>query len=198
MSDQRYIRAYDNVVTKEWCDNVIAKFESNKDLLIERRPETDHPNKFFDEINFITHKDVFKEEVDHLMTVFDSMISTYAKDCNIGPYQWPGAMAWEAFRMKKYEPETGYFKTHVDAINTKSCNRFLVFFLHLTDGPGGGTNFTDHHISIPRKAGRLVMFPPTWTYPHAGEICYENPKYILGGYLRYINDDKGNSCLQTN
>ena len=182
-----YIKAYDDVVTEDWCDSLIEKFESNLNRIRERRPHTDHPNMMYDEINLIDHPDLFEEETKHLLTIFDSMVGHYAKDCDIIKYQWPEKIAWEAFRIKKYVAGTGYFKPHCDAFNLASCNRFLVYFLHLTDGPGGGTHFNKHKVTIPRKKGRLVMFPPTWQYPHEGEMPFENDKYIVGAHLRFAN-----------
>ena len=41
-------------------------------------------------------------------------------------------------------------------------------------------------IKIQPKKGRLLMFPPNWSYPHIGEKVFDKPKYILGTYCEYV------------
>ena len=48
---------------------------------------------------------------------------------------------------------------------------------------GGHTIFNG--MKIDPKKGRLVMFPPTWMFPHMGEEPISNTKYIMSSYLRY-------------
>ena len=64
--------------------------------------------------------------------------------------------------------------------------RFLAFFIYLTDNESGHTSFPDRDIKIQPKKGRLLMFPPTWCYPHVGEKVTDNPKYIIGSYCHVI------------
>ena len=49
---------------------------------------------------------------------------------------------------------------------------------------GGRTLYND--ISIEPEQGKLIMFPPLWMYPHAGEAPKSNDKFILGSYLHYL------------
>ena len=52
---------------------------------------------------------------------------------------------------------------------------------------GGETAFIgiDHDTRVQPRAGRLLMFPPMWTHPHAGLPPISNQKYICGTYLHY-------------
>ena len=99
---------------------------------------------------------------------------------------WPEKYAFEEIRMKKYEPDIGKFDQHVDVGDYSSARRFLVFFAYLNDGVGGETSFDTMGINIPRRAGSVLVFPPHWTYPHAGRVCRNDPKYIIGSYLHYV------------
>ena len=75
--------------------------------------------------------------------------------------------------------------------NHDSARRFLVYFWYLNDVEvGGETAFQWNSASetnsvIKPVAGRLLMFPHMWTYPHAGLKPISGPKYIIGGYLHY-------------
>ena len=89
--------------------------------------------------------------------------------------------------MKKYMPNNiDEFKEHVDVGDYASARRFLVFFLYLDDNEAGETSFTNYDIKVKPKAGRLLMFPPTWTYLHTGHKPKDKPKYIIGSYLHYV------------
>ena len=50
-------------------------------------------------------------------------------------------------------------------------DRFLVVILYLNDVEvGGATTFPKHHLSVEPKAGRILIFPVHWLYPHKGKF----------------------------
>ena len=65
-------------------------------------------------------------------------------------------------------------------------NIVIVFFLYLNYNFGGQKAFSEYDTVVQPKAGRLLMFPPTWTYLHTGHKPLETPKYIIGSYLHYV------------
>ena len=188
---QRYVKLYENVLDKQSCDEMIALFEANKD---QHEP---HKNEImnFKQINLIDHIGTWKPYVDKLSTCFSNALKQYQEECDIHtPIMWPEKYAYEQFRMKRYEPNEGIFDTHVDVRDYKSAIRFLVFFLYLNDAESddrqdGATEFPTLGLMSPRKAGSILMFPPLWTYPHAGLMPTSNPKYIVGSYLHYLKDE---------
>ena len=102
-------------------------------------------------------------------------------------HQWPQKFGFEQIRFKKYEVNNAdEFKEHVDVMDYASAKRFLVFFLYLKDNKGGHTSFPEYDLKVEPKAGRLLMFPPLWTYKHIGHKPIEEPKYIIGSYLHYV------------
>ena len=61
--------------------------------------------------------------------------------------------------------------------------RKIVFIFYLNDvDTGGETELLDDY-KIKPKAGRLLFFPATWTYPHRGCIPISDNKYIATGWL---------------
>ena len=76
--------------------------------------------------------------------------------------------------------------TSIDVGDYNSARRYLAFFLYLNKPNGGETVFTKWHQYIKPEAGRLLMFPPTWQYPHKGNPCTVRAKYIIGSYLHYL------------
>ncbi len=179
---KKYIKTYNNVLPKEHCQELIRKFELNKD----QHHQTDLENhRHFTEININQHQD-WKNMVSALYTTLRPYVEKYRSDCNITEKQWPTKFGFEEIRFKRYLPNNkDEFKEHVDVGDHNSAKRFLVFFIYLNECFGGQTSFSEYNKVVQPKAGKLLMFPPTWTYLHTGHKPIKRPKYIIGSYLHY-------------
>ncbi|BCV07817.1 MAG: hypothetical protein CM15mL3_0380 [Kanaloavirus sp.] len=60
----------------------------------------------------------------------------------------------------------------------------MLFYLNDVE-EGGKTIFPYHHKEFTPVKGSVIIFPPTWEYPHLGEPPASNPKYIMSSYLHY-------------
>ena len=180
---KKYIQVYDDVLPEYQCNALIEKVEINKDQQV----STDLENhRHFTEININQHKD-WETFVQGLYGNLRPYVNRYKKDCDIKEKQWPDQFGFEQIRFKRYLPnDKDEFKEHVDVGDYNSARRFLVFFLYLKDNEGGETSFSEYDIKVQPKAGRLLMFPPTWTYLHTGHKPIKTPKYIIGSYFHYI------------
>jgi len=180
---KKYIKVYDNVLPEYHCKTLIGKFEANKDQQV----STDLDNhRHFTEININQHQD-WKNMVDGLYQSLRPYVEKYKSDCKITNTQWPDKFGFEQIRFKRYLPnDRDEFKEHVDVGDYNSARRFLVFFLYLNDNKGGETSFSEYNHKVQPKAGRLLMFPPTWTYLHTGHKPIDTSKYIIGSYLHYL------------
>ena len=49
--------------------------------------------------------------------------------------------------------------------------------------------FPKPNIWVKPRAGRLLVFPPFWTHPHAGLKPLSGPKYVMMSYLHYGDAD---------
>ena len=68
------------------------------------------------------------------------------------------------------------------------ANRYLVLLWYLNDvEQGGETRFPQLDVTIPARAGRLLMFPPYWMYQHEGRPPISGDKYIISTYLLFID-----------
>jgi hypothetical protein len=180
---KKYIKVYDNVLSEHQCNSLMQKFKANKDQQV----STDLENhRHFTEININQHSD-WKNMVDGLYSTLRPYVNKYKSDCNIKVKQWPAKFGFEQIRFKRYLPnDKDEFKEHVDVGDYNSARRFLVFFLYLNDNEGGETSFSEYDMSVKPKTGRLLMFPPTWTYLHTGHKPKLESKYIIGSYLHYV------------
>lgn len=180
---EKYIRVYKNVVSDEFCDKIVSKFEKNSSQM-EIIENQSRPN--FQQINLHKHEE-WKKFCTTLQITFQKYLKEYKEDCGITEYHWPEQYGFEEYRMKRYMPNNNdQFKAHVDVQNYASARRFLVFFLYCDDNEAGQTLFNDFNISSKCVKGSLLMFPPLWPYLHSGLKPIKKPKYIIGSYLHYI------------
>ena len=178
----KFIKTYENILTKDQCKHLIDKFEDSPNQQVKTLKDS---HMSFTEINISMHED-WKPYTEILFPKFRELVDKYVKDVKIDDIkQWPERFGFEQIRFKKYEPDgQDEFKTHVDVTDYNSARRFLVFFMYLNDNIGGETTFPDFDIQI--KPGKVLMFPPLWTFRHAGKKPINQPKYIIGSYLHYV------------
>ena len=95
----------------------------------------------------------------------------------------------ENYNLQKY-PKGGGFKIwhfENDFKSPLNKHRALVFMTYLNDVPDGGTEFTHQHLVTPAKKGLTLIWPAYWTHTHKGVISKTKEKYIVTGWLNYIN-----------
>ena len=178
-----FIKIYDDVLDKNICNELIDIFE--KSLEFHERVENDRKPNFtqfnltansnLNEINSRVHNQVI------------SKVLKYKKEYYkyIDNRCFPEKNSFEQFRIKKYNTDgNDLFDTHVDVMDHESSRRFLSFLFYLNDVEDGGeTEFEG--LVIKPKSGRMIVFPPFWTFPHKGNAPRSNSKYIMSTYLHY-------------
>jgi len=186
-----YITVLDGALTHSFCVGMIEKFEKNEE---HEQEDTDWGNRHFKEINITSHTN-WEKENDTMVRSVNQLWRAYAQEHKILlDSQWPKTFGFEQFRMKRYLPNNkDEFSFHTDVGSYASSRRFLSFLWYLnTVDRGGMTNFgyepacPQPFASVPAVEGRVLMFPPLWTYPHWGEKPISGPKYIVSGYLHYL------------
>lgn len=182
-----YITVYDDVLSSEYCQELIERFESNPQCHQHEQSMDVSWQMQFTQINFYQHE-VFKNDVVYLTGLFRTAVEHYKRDNRIELFQWPKEYSFEQIRMKRYLPGgKDRFDTHVDVTDLDSARRILVAFFYLSDDfEGGETDFPQLGMMAKPKTGRLIMFPPMWGWPHrSNPIVSGNSKYIVGTYLHY-------------
>ena len=167
------------------CEDVIRLFENHEEHHIRR--DKDGMQNFtelniaqaFPELNAILAKRIKFIREDYM---------DHTPQDPIFPWMW----GLEEFRIKRYN-EGDCFKQHVDVGDLNSARRFLAFLFYLNDDfEGGGTMFRTPDIKyIKPEKGRVLVFPPTWQYPHEGLPVKKGTKYILSTYLHYVAPPPG-------
>lgn len=181
-----YIKTYDNILDESVCKSIIESFSKSDSVYVDREQRPS-----FRELN-ISKKYEDKDPLwmDHQETILnalDGVVDKYISQLKVGP-DFPAKYAYEEFRMKMYQ-NNGHdqFKDHVDVQDHESARRFLVMFIYLnTVNVGGHTEFPIFNHQVASKCGRILLFPATWQYRHAGRSPISSEKYIVGSYLHYL------------
>jgi hypothetical protein len=179
-----------NALTKEFCDHCIQKFEED-------------PNKYQgltgDGVRLNT-----KQSIDLALSGVDSWKDEdriFFKSLNESAKEYVSKIsdmfgidgAAKAFRDCGYQIQKtvpgGFYKWHNDfsCTNEDRAPRYLTFIWYLNDvHEDGYTEFIDG-TRIQPEAGKLIIFPATWTYMHRGYPPKSENKYICTGWLHTLN-----------
>lgn len=173
---QDFIKVYDNVFDEKYCKYLIKYINTGSPEFIDydNRPK-------FQQIVF--KKEMVQVCVDKINPFLDKYVNT------VGCEEWlPEEYTYEYPRVKKYRKGTDdQFASHVDVTDYSSSRRFLSFLVYLNDvETGGETKFLGIGKHIRPKCGRMLVFPPVWTFPHQGNPSPLVDKYILSTYLHYL------------
>lgn len=168
------------VLSRNICDYLINLYETDTD---NHEKINNYSKPTFTQLNLNKyHTNV----VSNLCNYFSVALDLYKKDVPQAKYL-PQFKYLEEFRIKKYEVG-GYdrFDEHVDVVNHQSSKRSLAMLFYLNDVVSGGkTIFPYQNKEFTPNKGEVIIFPPTWEYPHLGEPPVSNPKYIMSTYLHY-------------
>ena len=189
----KFIKVYDDVIDEVSCDAIITKFEDSHEHFQTVHFEDDTNRISFEQITLVEHEE-WEPVQNGLLELFQDYILHYKIDCDISTRMWPETYGYEAIRMKRYlNNDYDRFDPHVDVLNHETAKGFLSFFIYLNDvEEGGETEFlnikkpgTYIPFQVKPKRGRLLMFPPTWQYYHAGLKPMSGKKYLLHSYCHY-------------
>ena len=174
-----YVKAYERTLSPEQCDALINRFEASTLLHDKKQAEDSYS---FVQLSVSRH---WKEVEEQVAPVFMTCLRQYWQSLEIGSY-WPVKPAVEEIRMKRYLPDgRDNFPPHVDVMDDADSRRFVTAILYLNDPGGGETVFPRLDVRVAPVAGRMVVFPPLWLFPHAGLPPRDRAKYILHTYLWY-------------
>jgi len=101
------------------------------------------------------------------------------------------------FRLQHYVKNGGFYRVHHDGspwVSYPTNKRVLAVIVYLnTVEKGGGTKFIEHDLSIDAVAGRVAVFPASWTHPHAGLVSISSDKWIISSFIHCDEPNKNQS-----
>lgn len=191
-----YIGIYDNAATPEFCEEVIAEFErlqkvSGETIIADA--SHDGGRQFANAA--LGRKDV-SAFFEHVSPDFSSKIHDIVCKClNDYGAEYIGLngvpLVSYTCKVQRTDPKGGFHVWHHEhGSSLSSMRRTLVWILYLTDHEGEGeTEFLQQGLRAEPKAGRVVLWPASYTHPHRGNPVYSSVKYIATGWFEKLAED---------
>ena len=186
-----FVEVYENEFSKEFCEKVIAFFNTahERNLTLNRQEHDGAPQvDKKDNALFLPSypldsmpRDIFSEFSD----IFWGSVYTKYEE-KYGALKKLDKHANYTMKVQKTEPSEGYHIWHCENNNLFYKTRCLSWILYLNDvEQGGETEFLYLSKRINPKAGRLIIFPAGFTHTHRGNPPLSGEKYIATGWVEY-------------
>ena len=183
-----YIYIIPKALSKEICDEIIEKFDKQKNTEINepgfehmeyKIEQSDEKWKNIDNILFQNLNQYIQKYIGAYIfgtKVIENLVNNNVKDTG--------------FKIFKFNKDEGRLDYHLESffINEKgerfvNGNQIIKYTWYLNDVDEGGESEFWNNYSIKPETGKLVMFPATWTYPNSELIPKSNNKYIINGFI---------------
>ena len=184
------------------CDDLIDFFESNPERQTQGKVNA-NPNEDLE--NLQQERNLVKKSIDMGFDIPNNpedceVMNEYFKYLNMGiaeyQHDYPVVKNLERFgtiegvNIQKYNPGDGFYEWHQERNGWPTASRCLVHMTYLNDVPDGGTNFYFQKLTTPAKKGLTVIWPSDWTHIHQGQVSKTHTKYIVTGWMNYLEAAK--------
>ena len=199
MQSSDFIWTKKKSLSKSYCEKLIEKYEKHKEQQHEGLVGVGVVNKSIKDTSDISmgnNPKVWKKEDKKFCSlIFDEMHEyfRYLQDVHVS-FVAPSGNHLDfydtGYMIQKYEPG-GFYEWNQDWTILGTGSRVYTFIWYLNTikkSDGGWTEFIDG-TKIQPKAGKLVMFPATWTYLHRA-YPPKVPKYIVTGWIYAKSKDE--------
>jgi hypothetical protein len=175
-----------NALSKETCKGIIDLFESlpQHKGITGGGLNTDMKRTY----EVLIEGDLWKEYDDILCKSLYRAVDDYSihliNKCNNSTLM-DKTLTDKGYQIQKYIKYDGFYKWHSDErINNEKSARTITFLWYLNDVEEGGETYF-YNGKVKPEAGKLILFPATWTYNHKGNMPKSDDKYIITGWISY-------------
>lgn len=183
MSDA-FVYSNEHSLSKILCNEIIELFENNKDKY-KGTTNGGFNKNVKDTTDFVIPKNdirwsrIYKLLEKELSNNVKNYINKYNEHKKL---LFPNYLSFKSIQIQKYNKGVGKYICHHDQVIKKNNMRKITFIWYLNDITyGGETEFFD--FKIKPNAGKLVLFPALWVYPHKANVPLSSDKYIMTGWL---------------
>ena len=183
----QFIGIYENILSKEECNNIIKLFENDLKIKIDssgdKQFSRDKMERYDYQKNYQSNN-ISNPIVLKINEVLDKCISLYAEEFWIVKQLEAATSLW--IKLQKTPPRGGYHVWHCEQDKgcVNSTSRVLAWTIYLNDIPDGEgeTEFLWQGLRVKPKAGTVSIFPASFTHTHRGNPVYSCDKYIATGW----------------
>jgi len=95
------------------------------------------------------------------------------------------------FNMQRFYPGEAYHQMHCERGSTQFPYRTHAWMIYLNDiKEGGQTEFPLQNLLEIPELGKLLIWPADFTHIHRGLVAPNETKYLLTGWLSFVDDTK--------
>jgi hypothetical protein len=173
----------DGVLSPEFCEALIAKFEECPDKKPGHTLHGYDPSSKTTTDLMLSGRLDFQEEDRTLFLSLDMNIRDYFAQIKYRP--WKGPFDDTGYNMQRTLPGE-HFNWHTDFLADPVSNivRVFTFLWYLNDVPGeGGYTEFCNGLRVEPKQGRMLCFPSDFANMHRGVSPVESTKYIVTGWI---------------
>lgn len=188
-----FIAVYDDAFSEEYCGSAISYFDqmhaSGFSLNRQTSEKVAKTNK--DDFAVYSHSEhlidlyaTHRLQFEFFKIFWEKHYADYATNFDIlselAPHNVYG------LKLQKTLTGGGYHKWHCEQDSRQHSNRVLAFMLYLnTVEEGGETEFLYQKRRVKAEAGRLVIWPSSFTHTHRGNPPLSDSKYIITGWVEF-------------
>ena len=201
-----YCRVYDNFLEPDVCQAYIDMFEETLTVDADKHQRLSvcydqNGDKVCGDCDcYRTNPfeyERFGELNQYTMKKMPKLISNYRDDCNITKTQWPENLGFEEPKMKRFKIDgtKGHgLESHSDIWSFAGAKRLIGMLVYLNDDfSEGETYFPLFDVKVKPAVGRVLCFPSSWDYMHAGipprPPARDIAKYFLMFHTVYLDED---------
>ena len=205
---ENYLYFNKNSISKQLCNDIIELFEvqtgkdegvtaaglnknikDTTDFIIPRKDVPLETIKKWERIDKFLTKELDRNVKKYVQNLNNKLnIIEENSDSKFNMFS-TNALITNEFMIQRYIKNKGRYVYHedsrIDWTNKKHRLITYLFYLNNVD-EGGETEFWGEH-KVKPEAGKLMLFPASWIYPHRGMMPISNNKYIITGWL-YVQD----------
>jgi hypothetical protein len=195
----KYILEVDNVLPKSLCERMIKNFEADDNKEDGKLPycingEEFTKPKYNSELDICAYssphwRPIVDELYKHVADVFRKYVEKLETDFNISDREHIYLQELNDIRNGNFNiQQTGFcihkikegdkYSWHHDGVFFLPCFIQMIFYLNTLDEEEGGcTGFINGHKVRP-EAGKVLVYPQSWLFPHCGNEVKRKAKYI--------------------
>ena len=188
---EELIYTCDNALSTEVCNDIIQKYEDNIDLGHDgcTLGGVNKHIKDTTDLNIPMQNTNMLFELNNVL--YESLISNVKLYCkkleeNHGTKIIKNQKLYDlGYMIQKYNKNQGKYVYHNDFAHYKDIKkrRIITYLWYLNDVEEGGVTEFWKRKTIKPEAGKLLLFPASWTFPHCGQMPISHDKYIITGWL---------------
>jgi len=193
MIHNQLIGIYENVLPKEWCNDIIKIFENNKNFQRTRKDESSQVRLAHKQDVHLPPAHIPPHYIEYFYEVFKTKIlssyreqyPTFEQILEVSDTQIMD------FKIQKTLPGEGYHIWHFENIKLgEHINRILAWIVYLNDvEEGGETEFLFQSLRIPPKKGTVTIWPAGYYHTHRGNPPLSGEKYIITGWIELLPEN---------